>query len=926
MATNVRRSRLPGYTGMHNGNNSTQTSLGNTMFGTATQSSSPWNNSATASFAMNRDTVTPRDTINGSTSALRGTKGNWIGASMHPYGSADSTQPRPRSGNTSPRSRSDASSHDMNTASRFFPVPSTAPQAAQVGSRGPNTATTLESSNRPFRHAPNFSDFGDDGDSGSPNAFLPAQIGPELAKTAIKPEASNRAIKYPFDFPGYPEENGEDRFPKLTQGLDFTMAAQRQAYLKSLSSRRQSDHQGQANSFSDLSYANQPARPTHSQRPSFASSTFQTQNSMSSDQNAGRQNRTQMEEAFSMLVLDGTSNGGAVNNLGNGPSYDNGIQSFQLNPGSQPWEVGQGYVNGFAKDAYANETGLEKRGSVVGMDPILGVDISAGSASQAGVGWNGGSWSRPPSRDPRLVSDLERRVLGQHLVTPSVSPYYSNSFIPPDFSQYPPYSTAYGNPRHPAHMAGYGFPLPAWPLPGAIPTRPAREHDPGRALRSPLLYDFKHSPKSRRWELKDIWGHIVEFSGDQQASRFIQLKLETANSDERDQVFAEIAPNALQLMKDVFGNYVMQKLFEYGDQVQKKVLANAMRGRIVDLSMQPYSCRVVQKALQHVLVEQQTELVRELESDLITISKDQHGNHVVQQVIQLVPREHIDFIMTGLRGHVCELASHQYGCRVIQRFLEHGTEADKVSMMLELHNNAEVLVTDQFGNYVIQHVLEKGSPEDRSRMIGIVTPQLLALSRHKNASNVVEKCILFGTLQEQRAIRDQLLANADEANSPLFQLMKDQFGNYVIQKLVKALRGADRTMLVDKLASHVGSLKKSGATNKQIEAMERLVCDNKGVSPSTYPSNDSTSASSAPASPGLYVDVQGAPTPNLTTDPNSPLSTPSSHAPDLGGDATAEGAADHQAGGQLGAIKKSSGSPSLSLWVKVDGEGNQTED
>ena len=48
-------------------------------------------------------------------------------------------------------------------------------------------------------------------------------------------------------------------------------------------------------------------------------------------------------------------------------------------------------------------------------------------------------------------------------------------------------------------------------------------------------------------------------------------------------------------MKDVFGNYVMQKLFEYGDQVQKKVLANAKKGKVVDLSMQPYACRVVQK-------------------------------------------------------------------------------------------------------------------------------------------------------------------------------------------------------------------------------------------------------------------------------------------------------------------------------------------
>lgn len=89
--------------------------------------------------------------------------------------------------------------------------------------------------------------------------------------------------------------------------------------------------------------------------------------------------------------------------------------------------------------------------------------------------------------------------------------------------------------------------------------------------------------------------HIVEFSGDQSGSRFIQHKLETANSDEKEQVFKEIKPNALPLMKDVYGNYVVQKLFEHGSQVQKKILAGIMEGNVADLAIQMYGCRVVQK-------------------------------------------------------------------------------------------------------------------------------------------------------------------------------------------------------------------------------------------------------------------------------------------------------------------------------------------
>lgn len=60
-------------------------------------------------------------------------------------------------------------------------------------------------------------------------------------------------------------------------------------------------------------------------------------------------------------------------------------------------------------------------------------------------------------------------------------------------------------------------------------------------------------------------------------------------------VFEEVLPNALQLMTDVFGNYVLQKFFEHGNQMQKTILAKQMEGHVVSLSLQMYGCRVVQK-------------------------------------------------------------------------------------------------------------------------------------------------------------------------------------------------------------------------------------------------------------------------------------------------------------------------------------------
>lgn len=136
--------------------------------------------------------------------------------------------------------------------------------------------------------------------------------------------------------------------------------------------------------------------------------------------------------------------------------------------------------------------------------------------------------------------------------------------------------------------------------PNFMPKMPAH-FDQGQAYRSLLLNEYKSNARtSKRLELREIYGHVVEFSGDQHGSRFIQSKLEGASSDEKERIVQEIEPNAMQLMTDVFGNYVIQKLFEHGDQTQKRLLANKMKGQVFTLSTQMYGCRVVQKVRQRI--------------------------------------------------------------------------------------------------------------------------------------------------------------------------------------------------------------------------------------------------------------------------------------------------------------------------------------
>ncbi|KAI3416670.1 PUM-HD domain-containing protein [Psidium guajava] len=339
---------------------------------------------------------------------------------------------------------------------------------------------------------------------------------------------------------------------------------------------------------------------------------------------------------------------------------------------------------------------------------------------------------------------------------------------------------------------------------------------------SSLLDEFK-SNKIRSFELSDILGHVVEFSSDQYGSRFIQQKLETAREEEKNMIFPEIIPHARSLMTDVFGNYVIQKFFEHGTESQRKELASQLVGHVLPLSLQMYGCRVIQKALEVVDVDQQTEMVAELDGSVMKCVRDQNGNHVIQKCIECVPQDRIQFIISAFYGQVVSLSMHPYGCRVIQRVLEHCDEpSTQQTIMDEIMQLVCSLSQDQYGNYVIQHILEHGRSHERTAIISKLAGQIVNMSQQKYASNVVEKCLTFGSPEERQLLINEILGSTEE-NEPLQVMMRDPFGNYVVQKVLETCNDQSLGFILSRIKVHLNTLKRFTYGKHIVARVEKLI-------------------------------------------------------------------------------------------------------
>ncbi|KAA6377852.1 MAG: hypothetical protein EZS28_026621 [Streblomastix strix] len=301
-----------------------------------------------------------------------------------------------------------------------------------------------------------------------------------------------------------------------------------------------------------------------------------------------------------------------------------------------------------------------------------------------------------------------------------------------------------------------------------------------------------------------------------------------------------------RLFTNAFGNYIVQKLCEVGDQDDVDVLGAAVLSEPIGLAEDTYGCRVVQKCVECVSANIRTQIGQVLFPHTLHCIQSQNANHVLQRCIECCSSDDgtigREGIMRGgvvrqmfanaaasierqmtesgqpqnfaiqpyslqthpmtacldtvinmiLSADVREIAIHVYGCRVLQRLYERGNIQQKELLTNTIEPLIVELSENQYGNYVIQHIMERGTQEMRSKLVlQQLKGRFFYMATHKFASNVVERCIHYGSAEERASITQEIINGrsstiSNVANTPfsLAALIVDQFGNYVAQTLI----------------------------------------------------------------------------------------------------------------------------------------------
>ena len=112
--------------------------------------------------------------------------------------------------------------------------------------------------------------------------------------------------------------------------------------------------------------------------------------------------------------------------------------------------------------------------------------------------------------------------------------------------------------------------------------------------------------------------------------------------------------------------------------------------------------------------------------------------------------------------------------------------------------NGLYLIQQSYGNFVIQVIIECW--DDYKDIINIFKGHFFNLSLEKYASNVIERCI-----EKNEDILNDYINEIISSNC-IYDVMKSNYGNYVIQKAIKLAKGEYKNKFVFNAAIQINKL------------------------------------------------------------------------------------------------------------------------
>ena len=300
------------------------------------------------------------------------------------------------------------------------------------------------------------------------------------------------------------------------------------------------------------------------------------------------------------------------------------------------------------------------------------------------------------------------------------------------------------------------------------------------------LLDFTNGQKRDLTDIKHL-EDLVEKVKQLRENNDNNMKKFGLQFETKELIIKKIKMEILNMAKDISGNYAIQKMINNKKPFEVNFILESLNNKMYELTINLYGCRVVQELVSILDNENMLIITSELKPFYKKCIEDKNGNHVIQKLIEKLSGKELNEIYLVSLNNIINLSKHQYGCRVIQRLFKYCSKEQINNMLSELFKDINELIQDQYGNYVIQFILENQSIDNNDLLpiYDSLKGNIYKYSFHKFASNVVERCLIYGNEKQKKDIINEIIELSEDNSDYIINMVKDRFANYVVQKMIE---------------------------------------------------------------------------------------------------------------------------------------------
>ena len=321
-----------------------------------------------------------------------------------------------------------------------------------------------------------------------------------------------------------------------------------------------------------------------------------------------------------------------------------------------------------------------------------------------------------------------------------------------------------------------------------------------------LFFEIKNilyrTEKIDHYIYSKIQGNIVEIIKTHKGSRIFQNYLKNTHCDLLHQIFLEINPHLNDLLIDPYANYFCRKFFTYLNQKDRIDFLKTIQNSLLKLITNSIGTFPIQGIIEHIGSKNEKNIIINIIKDHIPeLSINPYSCHVIEKVLSCFEEEYIPFIYDYIIENFLFLSYNANGICLSRKIVSF-THKKKLHEFIKkiVENNSKELIVHPYGNYVIQELVESWDLFEVKQSFLLYKNKLTFLSMEKYSSNVMEKYI-----EKSDEILTEYIDEIIKFGK-LYEIMKNNFGNFVIQKALKISHGENKKRLIIEVSKNICKL------------------------------------------------------------------------------------------------------------------------